>query len=56
MINQEIKIMGKMSPGECWTAIIFHLTASGRIFRENLDFLFPDPKLITDATIAMAGA
>jgi len=56
MIKQELKSMGKMSTGERWTALIFCLTAFGWIFRKNLDFLFPDPTLITDATIAMAGA
>ncbi|BHH81924.1 SLC13 family permease [Desulforhopalus sp. 52FAK] len=56
MINQELKLMGSMSAGERWTAIVFCMTALGWIFRKNIGFLFPDPKLITDATIAMAGA
>ncbi len=55
LIDQELREMGSMSGGERWTALIFGLTALGWIFRKKLGFIFPDPKLITDATIAMAG-
>jgi len=56
LINQELKEMGRMSAGERWTAAVFALTALGWIFRKQLGFLFPDPKLVTDAAIAMTGA
>ncbi len=56
LINAELKEMGTMSAGERWTAVIFALTALGWIFRKNLGFIFPDPKLVTDAAIAMTGA
>lgn len=56
LIDRELKEMGSMSPGERWTALIFTITAIGWIFRTKIGFLFPDPKMITDATIAMAGA
>lgn len=56
LIRQELKEMGAMSAGERWTALVFGLTALGWIFRSNLGFIFPDPKLVTDAAIAMTGA
>ncbi|PLY01359.1 MAG: anion transporter [Desulfuromonas sp.] len=56
LINQELKEMGVMSAGERWTAAVFTLTALGWIFRKQLVFLFPEPKLVTDAAIAMSGA
>jgi len=56
LISDELRAMGSMSAGERWTAAVFLLTALGWIFRKNLGFLFPDPKLITDAAIAMTGA
>lgn len=56
LIQSELKEMGSMSKGERWTALIFLLTALGWIFRKKIGFIFPDPKLITDATIAMTGA
>lgn len=55
LIDQELKEMGSMSVGERWTALVFGLTALGWIFRKKLSFLFADPSLVTDATIAMAG-
>ena len=56
LINRELKEMGSMSSGERWTALVFGLTALSWIFRKNLSFIFPDPKLVTDAAIAMTGA
>ncbi|BCR05714.1 di- and tricarboxylate transporter [Desulfuromonas versatilis] len=56
LINQELREMGSMSAGERWTALVFALTALAWIFRKNLGFMFPDPKLVTDAAIAMIGA
>ena len=56
LIDLELKTMGKMSSGERWTALVFGLTALGWIFRKQLGFLFYDPKMITDAAIAMTGA
>ncbi|MGL1930410.1 MAG: DASS family sodium-coupled anion symporter [Desulfotalea sp.] len=56
LIDSELKEMGSMSTGERWTALVFLLTALGWIFRKKLGFMFADPKLVTDATIAMAGA
>ena len=56
LINRELKEMGAMSAGERWTALVFGLTALGWMFRSQLGFIFPDPKLVTDAAIAMTGA
>ncbi len=56
LIDAELKAMGKMNSGERYTAVVFLLTALGWIFRKQLSFIFPDPKLVTDATIAMLGA
>lgn len=56
LINRELKEMGRMSAGERWTALVFGLTALGWMFRAQLGFFFPDPKLVTDAAIAMTGA
>ncbi|PID76437.1 MAG: anion transporter [Deltaproteobacteria bacterium] len=58
LIDDELKKMGRMSAGELWTALVFGLTALGWIFRSQIVKLgfFPDPKLITDAAIAMTGA
>jgi solute carrier family 13 (sodium-dependent dicarboxylate transporter), member 2/3/5 len=56
MINQELREMGSMSAGERWTALVFGLTALAWIFAKPFSSLFPDPKFITDATIAMTGA
>lgn len=56
LINQELKEMGAMNGGERWTALVFGLTALGWIFRKQLGFIFPDPKMVTDAAIAMTGA
>lgn len=56
MIHKELADMGRMSTGERWTALVFALTALGWIFRKQLGFLFPEPKLVTDAAIAMTGA
>ncbi len=56
LINRELKEMGPMNTGERWTALVFGLTALAWIFRVQLAFLFPEPKLVTDAAIAMVGA
>ena len=57
LISSELKAMGSMSSGERWTAIVFALTALGWIFRSSLGVhVFADPKLVTDAAIAMTGA
>lgn len=56
LIDSELKAMGTMSSGERWTALVFGLTALGWIFRKKLGFMFYDPKMITDAAIAMTGA
>jgi sodium-dependent dicarboxylate transporter 2/3/5 len=56
LITSELKAMGRMSSGERWTALVFGLTALGWMFRTKLSFLFTDPKLVTDAAIAMTGA
>ncbi|MEJ2699191.1 MAG: DASS family sodium-coupled anion symporter, partial [Desulfuromonadales bacterium] len=56
LIDQELREMGPMNSGERWTALVFTLTALGWILRKNLGFLFPDPKMVTDAAIAMSGA
>ncbi len=56
LIDQELKNMGPMNTGEKWTALVFALTAIGWIFRSKMAFLFPEPKLVTDAAIAMSGA
>lgn len=56
LINDELRRMGSMNAGERWTALVFVLTALAWIFRQQIGFLFPDPKLVTDAAIAMTGA
>jgi sodium-dependent dicarboxylate transporter 2/3/5 len=56
LITEELRKMGSMNAGERWTALVFALTALSWIFRKQLGFLFPDPKLVTDAAIAMTGA
>ncbi len=56
LINQELREMGSMSAGERWTATVFGLTALAWIFRKQMGGLFIDPKLVTDAAIAMTGA
>lgn len=56
LIHKELLDMGKMSAGERWTALVFTLTALAWIFRLQIGFLFPDPKMVTDGAIAMAGA
>lgn len=56
IIQKELKEIGPMSLGERWTATVFGLTAMGWIFRSSLTSLCPDPKMISDATIAMLGA
>jgi sodium-dependent dicarboxylate transporter 2/3/5 len=56
LIDDELKQIGKMNIGEKWTALIFFLTALGWIFRKPLSEFFPDPSLISDSSIAIAGA
>ncbi|MDO3379260.1 SLC13 family permease [Geoalkalibacter halelectricus] len=56
LINEELRKMGGMNVGERWTALVFGLTALAWIFRQQISFIFPDPGMITDATIAMIGA
>ncbi|OGG97716.1 MAG: anion transporter [Candidatus Lambdaproteobacteria bacterium RIFOXYD12_FULL_49_8] len=56
LIARELGAMGIMGKGERWTAVVFFITALGWIFREQISVVFTDPKLITDATIAMTGA
>ncbi|MGE4319495.1 MAG: DASS family sodium-coupled anion symporter [Deferribacterales bacterium] len=56
LIEAELKKMGKMNKGESWTAVVFSLTAVCWIFRAQLTSVFPEPKMVTDAAIAMAGA
>ncbi|MDW7645642.1 MAG: SLC13 family permease [Desulfuromonadales bacterium] len=56
LINAELKEMGPMNSGERWTALVFTLTALSWIFRKQIGFLFPDPKMVTDAAIGMTGA
>jgi sodium-dependent dicarboxylate transporter 2/3/5 len=56
LINEELRAMGSMNTGERWTALIFGLTALAWIFRAQISFLFPEPKLVTDAAIGMTGA
>ncbi|WP_265823352.1 SLC13 family permease [Geovibrio ferrireducens] len=55
LIEAELKKMGRMSVGERWTLLVFSLTALAWIFRAQLSFLFPDPKMVTDAAIGMVG-
>lgn len=55
LIDRELSEMGSMSKGERITATVFVLTALAWIFRKKIGFMFPDPKLVTDAAIGMAG-
>ena len=55
-IHREIKAMGRMSPGERWTAAVFALTAAAWIGRPFLIKHCNASDLISDATIAILGA
>ncbi|MBE0597701.1 MAG: DASS family sodium-coupled anion symporter, partial [Desulfuromonadales bacterium] len=56
LIDNELAQMGAMNAGERWTSLVFGLTAVAWIFAGPIAAFFPEPKFITDATIAMAGA
>ncbi len=56
IIASELKAMGSMSRAERMTAVVFGLTALGWIFRKPLASFFPEPSMLNDATVAMAGA
>ncbi|KIH77602.1 solute carrier family 13 (sodium-dependent dicarboxylate transporter), member 2/3/5 [Geoalkalibacter ferrihydriticus] len=56
LISNELRKMGKMNTGERWTSLVFGLTAFAWIFQKQISVIFPEPKFITDATIAMIGA
>jgi len=56
LIGRELRTLGPMSPGERWTALVFCLTAVCWMLRPRIGFLFPDPALVTDGAIAVAGA
>jgi sodium-dependent dicarboxylate transporter 2/3/5 len=56
LINEELRRMGAMNAGERWTALVFGATALAWIFQQQISAIFPEPKFITDATIAMMGA
>ena len=55
LINYELRQMGAMSAGERWTALVFTLTAVAWIFQKQIEVIFPNPKLVTDAAIGMTG-
>jgi len=55
LINAELREMGRMTAGERWTSLVFTLTALAWIFQKQIGFLFPEPKLVTDAAIGMTG-
>ncbi len=56
LINNELRQMGRMNAGERWTALVFGLTAFCWIFQKQIEGIFPDPKMVTDSAIAIAGA
>lgn len=56
IILDELRRLGPMQPGERWTALVFALTAVAWIGRGWLTSLLPHFAMISDATIAMAGA
>ncbi len=56
IIQDELKKMGPMSKGEFRTLVVFVLTGFAWIFRKKLAVIFPDPKMVTDAAIAICGA
>lgn len=56
VIDDELKAMGGMQVGERWTLLVFVLTSCGWLFRPQIASLFPEPSMIKDATIAIAGA
>ena len=55
LIDAELRQMGPMSAGERWTSLVFVLTALCWIFAKPFAALFPEPKFISDAAIAIAG-
>ncbi len=56
MIDEELRKMGAMQAGERWTLLVFVLTSLSWIFRPQLVAFFPEPSMVKDATIALAGA
>jgi len=56
IIRKELEEMGSMSRGEILTLCVFVLTSLSWIFRPQIASLFPQPEMIRDASIAMAGA
>lgn len=56
LIREELRAMGPMSRGERWTLAVFTGTALCWIFRPKVAALFPQPGMISDATIAIGGA
>jgi sodium-dependent dicarboxylate transporter 2/3/5 len=55
LIDYELREMGPMSTGERWTSLVFALTAFAWIFQKQIEVIFPNPKLVTDAAIGMTG-
>ena len=56
VLREQIIEMGSMSKGEKWTLIVFCCTATGWLFRPQIAQLFPDPTMLKDSSIAIAGA
>lgn len=56
LLKQQLSEMGRMNKGEKWTLIVFCATATGWLFRPQIAVLFPDPSMLKDSSIAIAGA
>ncbi|MDQ8195367.1 SLC13 family permease [Coraliomargarita sp. SDUM461004] len=56
VLKQQIAELGVMNTGEKWTLAVFSLTALGWLFRPQIAQFFPDPSMLKDSSIAIAGA
>jgi len=54
IIEEQLRLLGKLTPGERWTAVIFFFTAFCWIFSAFIKKFFK-PCIFSDATIAMIG-
>jgi sodium-dependent dicarboxylate transporter 2/3/5 len=55
IIEDQLKLLGKLNLGERWTAVIFLFTAFCWIFSGFFKNFFSNPAFFSDATIAMIG-
>ncbi len=56
VLREQIVELGKMNKGEKWTLVVFCCTATGWLFRPQIAQFFPEPSMLKDSSIAIAGA